>query len=221
MEVNSVIDSLGLTRKAEPETAPTGELDRNTFLRLFITQLQNQNPLNPQANEEFVAQLAQFTSLEQATQTTSLLEQLIVQGDQRARLETVGLIGHKIEAVGNTVELGDSGSSSFVFDLLAEAKNTNLTISDPQGNVVRALALGPLAAGRHEVQWDGLTAQGNQVEPGVYQFSVLGVNADGLGVGSFTYLRESVRSAVWENGQAQVLLGSGRSLNTSEVLTVF
>ena len=221
MEVNSVLDSLGLTKKAEAKPAPTGELDRNTFLRLFITQLENQNPLNPQANEEFVAQLAQFTSLEQATQTTALLEQLIAQGDQRARLETVGLIGHEIEAAGNTVELVGSGTTSFVFDLLAGAKNTSLAISDLQGNVVQTLTLGPLAAGRHEVQWDGLTAQGTPAEPGIYQFSVLGVNSEGLGVGTFTYLRESVRSALWENGQAQVLLGSGRSLTTSEVLTVF
>lgn len=221
MEVNSVLDSLGLTRAAEPSTAPTGGLDRNTFLRLFITQLKNQNPLNPQANEEFVAQLAQFTSLEQAEETTSLLGQLLVQGEQRARLETVGLIGREIEAVGNTVELDDAGTASFVFDLLAEAKNTNLAISDLQGNVVQTMTLGPLAAGRHEVQWDGLTVQGTQAEPGVYQFAVLGVNAEGLGVGTSTFLRESVRSAVWENGQAQVLLGSGRSLTTSEVLTVF
>ena len=221
MEVNSVIESLGLNRKAEPETAPTGELDRNTFLRLFITQLENQNPLNPQANEEFVAQLAQFTSLEQATQTTSLLEQLIAQGDQRARLETVGLIGREIEAAGSTVEWSGTGNASIVFDLLAEAKNTNVTVADLQGNVVKTLTLGPLAAGRHEFQWDGLTDQESPADPGVYQFSILGVNADGLGVGSFTYLRESVHSAVWEDGQAQVVLGSGRSLNASEVLTVF
>ncbi len=221
MEVNAVLDSLGLTRNAETVAAPTNELDRNAFLRLFIAQLENQNPLNPQANEEFVAQLAQFTSLEQATQTTSLLERLIAQGDQRARLETVGLIGHEIEAFGNTVELADTGTTSFVFDLLAEATNTNLTIFDAQGNVVRSLNLGPLAAGRHEVEWDGLTDQQTRGEKGIYQFSVLGVNAEGLGVGTSTYLRESVQSAVWENGQAQVLLGSGRSLATTEVLTVF
>ena len=221
MEVNSVLDSLGLTRTAEPAAAPTNELDRNTFLRLFIAQLENQNPLNPQANEEFVAQLAQFTSLEQAEETTSLLGQILAQGDQRARLETVGLIGREIEAIGNTVELSDTGTASFVFDLLAEAKDTNLTISDLQGNVVQTMTLGPLAAGRHEVQWDGLNLLDIQAEPGVYKFVVFGVNAEGLGVGGSTYLRESVQRAVWENGQAQVLLGSGRSLTISEVLTVF
>ena len=73
MEVNSVLDNLGLRREFTEQAAPTNELGQDTFLRLFIAQLENQDPLDPTSNEEFVAQLAQFSSLEQATQTTSML----------------------------------------------------------------------------------------------------------------------------------------------------
>ena len=67
--------------------AAVSELGSDVFLRLLVTQLQSQDPTNPTKNEEFVAQLAQFTTLEQATHTTDLLEQLVNQDSERSQLK--------------------------------------------------------------------------------------------------------------------------------------
>lgn len=222
MEVNSVIDNLGLTRDLNEPVATTNALDQNTFLRLLITQLENQDPLDPTANEEFVAQLAQFSSLEQATQTTTLLEQLISQGTERGRLEAVELIGHEVLATGNTIEVNDDEEgASLVYHLAGEITSGAITIVDQAGQVVRSLLVNGQAAGQHTVEWDGLDQEGEPVSPGVYQFAVNPINGDGVSVAVNTFLRESVKSAVWENGQTSLILASGNSLDTDDVLSVF
>ncbi|MDT7041913.1 flagellar hook assembly protein FlgD [Candidatus Nitronereus thalassa] len=221
MEVNSVIENLGLTRNLNEPTTASQELDQNTFLRLFITQLENQDPLDPTANEEFVAQLAQFSSLEQATQTTSLLEQLIAQGNERGRLESVSLIGHEVLATGNTVEIDSDGEGNVVYQLTGESASGTLAIMDLGGNLVRTINLEAQGAGQQTVKWDGLNNQEEPVPPGVYQYIVNSINADGKSVGVTTFLRESVKSATWVGGQSELVLASGRSLSTDDVISVF
>lgn len=221
MAVNSVLDSLGVTQDLTTQASPPKALDQNTFLRLFITQLQNQDPLNPTDNEQFVAQLAQFSSLEQATQTTSLLQNLIAQGDERGRLDSVGLIGHQVLATGNTLEVDETGKGNLAYQLSGNVSSGTISITDLAGNLVQTLALGTQGAGQHTFEWDGLNADEQPVSPGVYQFSVNPLNAEGASVSVTTFLRESVKSALWENGQTQLTLASGRSLSTDDVLSVF
>ncbi len=221
MEVNSVLDDLGLRRDFTEQAAPTNELDQNTFLRLLITQLENQDPLDPTASEEFVAQLAQFSSLEQATQTTSLLEDLIAQGTERGRFEAIELIGHQVLATGNTIELDSDGVGNLVYQLAGEISSGSITITDSTGKVVRSLTLDTQSAGQQTIEWDGLDNEGEPVSPGVYQFAVNPLNVEGANVSVTTFLRESVKSAVWENGQTELILASGKSLSTDDVLSVF
>lgn len=71
-------------KKEEVNYKPNGNLDKDAFLRLLTTQLANQDPLNPMEDREFIAQLAQFTSLEQmqelnktmATKSEEMLDSL-------------------------------------------------------------------------------------------------------------------------------------------------
>jgi len=221
MEVNSVLDNLGLRRDFTEQADSTNELGQDTFLRLFIAQLENQDPLDPTANEEFVAQLAQFSSLEQATQTTSLLEQLIAQGTERGRFDGVELLGHEVLATGNTVELDSDGVGNLVYNLAGEISSGTITITDSTGTVVRSLTLDTQSAGQQTIEWDGLDNGGVAVSPGVYQFAVNPLNAEGGNVSVTTFLRESVRSAVWDNGQTELILASGKILTTDDVLSVF
>ena len=221
MEVNSVLDNLGLRREFTEQAAPTNELGQDTFLRLFIAQLENQDPLDPTSNEEFVAQLAQFSSLEQATQTTSLLEQLIAQGTERGRFEAVELIGREVLATGNTVELDSDGVGNLMYQLAGEISSGSITITDSTGAVVRSLTLDTQAAGQQTIEWDGLDNEGEAVSPGIYQFSVNPFNAEGGNVSVTTFLRESIKSAVFNNGQTELILASGKNLFMNDVLSVY
>jgi len=79
---------------------PEADLDRNAFLRLFTTQLQNQNPLDPMKNEAFVAQLAQFSSLEATTRMSDSLDQFVTTQSSEKIMRGASLIGKNVFASG-------------------------------------------------------------------------------------------------------------------------
>ena len=219
MEVNTGLETLGTTT-AFSNSAERNELDQAAFLRLFLVQLQTQDPLNPATNEEFIAQLAQFTTLEQTTKTATLIEDLLDQGEQQAKVGLVELIGHEILANGNTVQLSGTGGTSLAYELAGEATSVTVAVSDTAGNLVRTITVGPQAAGQQVVAWDGLDNNASQVSPGTYQFSVLAITPDGTSVPVVTFLRDVVASTIWANGKAELVLTSGQSLTASEILSV-
>ncbi len=219
MEDNTGLETLGTTT-AFSNSAERNELDQAAFLRLFLVQLQSQDPLNPATNEEFIAQLAQFTTLEQTTKTATLIEDLLDQGEQQAKVGLVELIGHEILANGNTVQLSGTGGTSLAYELAGEATSVTVAVTDTAGNLVRTITVGPQAAGQQVVAWDGLDNNASQVSPGTYQFSVLAITPDGTSVPVVTFLRDVVASTIWANGKAELVLTSGQSLTASEILSV-
>ncbi|MDX1531875.1 MAG: flagellar hook capping FlgD N-terminal domain-containing protein, partial [Rhodothermales bacterium] len=140
---------------------PSKELDRDAFLRLLVTQLSNQDPLNPQDGHEFAAQLAQFSSVEQLTnisetlalhseQIAMLTEGMAVASSQqvelagmmndRATLSTAtALIGKTVEAAGDGLGWDGEGPAAFGFRLERPAAQVTITIRDEHGNAVRTL----------------------------------------------------------------------------------
>jgi flagellar basal-body rod modification protein FlgD len=96
-----------LTGEANVQEA-VSELGADVFLRLLVTQLQSQDPTNPTENGDFVAQLAQFTTLEETTNTNALLEQLIGQDVQRTQFDLVNFIGRTVVTEGDTISLGET-----------------------------------------------------------------------------------------------------------------
>ena len=85
--------------------AKDSELDRDAFLKLFTTQLKNQNPLDPMENEAFVAQLAQFSSLEAMTGVRSSMDSMAADSKSSRFLLGSTLLGKKIERLGSLVSI--------------------------------------------------------------------------------------------------------------------
>ncbi|MBC5785104.1 flagellar hook capping protein [Ramlibacter sp. USB13] len=110
------------------------------FVRVLTTQLTYQDPLKPMDNQEFMAQVAQFTALEQSQQMNERLQQLI--GNQAA-LQSVGLIGRNIEFTTST-----GRSSGIVSALSLQGDAPLLTVSLAGGTVVNDVTLGQLLSVR-------------------------------------------------------------------------
>ena len=133
-------------------------MGQDDFLLLLVTQLSNQDPLNPMDGQEFAAQLAQFSSLEQLinlnegvghnAQLSSLLAQGVNSG------VAAGLIGQEIEANGNGIEFNGSDVPLF-YELGDDAANVTIEIKDELGAVVRTIELTDVTEGEHELVWDG------------------------------------------------------------------
>ena len=202
----SAIDSIS-TGATQTTDGPTKELDRDAFLNLLITQLQNQDPLDPTDSVEFTAQLAQFSSLEQLGNVNDNLKQL---QDFQASInnsQAVSLIGKEITASGNSLNLTGDQPVGCDFRLNGDASVVAISIYDQTGGFARSFEGQNLAAGMHTIYWDGLDQNGNAAAPGNYTFEVLAADANGNPVETTPFFNGQVNKVVFENNTTYVISG--------------
>ncbi len=181
-------------------------LGKDDFLQLLVTQLTNQNPLSPVQDQEFVAQLAQFSSLEQleylnATMTSSLVLDQAVNNSL-----ATNLIGKEVLVEGKRTELGGEGSAAWQVALGGEA-SVKAVIRDGTGAIVRTLELGKKGAGVHDVAWDGMNDSGERAAEGAYDLEVVATDATGNKVASATRVRALVTGVRFVDGTGYLILG--------------
>jgi len=199
-------------------------MGKDDFLKLLATQLQHQDPLDPQDNTEMVAQLAQFSSLEKLENIndtlTSSLDLDLILTQVLNNTAAAGLIGKSVLAVGDSVHLGDSGSASLNFKLGANAETVTVTIYDENGTTVRTIEETGMEAGRQSIEWDGKDASGNQMSEGTYTFSVSAENAEGETVAVVQILSGKVDVVKFKDGEAFISV-NGVDISISEILEIY
>ncbi len=177
MDISS-ISGISMVEEANPYVeAKTQSVDRDAFIKMFLAQMKNQDPLNPMDGSEFAAQLAQFSSLEQLYNVNESLDDLKTLQENGTQYGTLSLMGKDITATGNLMSLSGEGSARGGFDLADDAY-CSVLIANESGGAVRSLSLGYLEAGTHEFSWDGNDAAGNTLPEGVYSFTVTAVTAE-------------------------------------------
>ncbi len=205
------------------KSKPSDLASKNEFLKLFTTQLQYQNPLDPMKNEDFTAQLAQFSSLEQLTQINQNLEDtlstnLLLNRSINNNMATT-LIGRQVKVRGNYVQINSGQTSDLLFDAGEEVKNVTIEITDANGRAVRNVELPILAAGPGSWSWDGKDNAGAQLDDGEYTFVIKGTNAEGKEVVIDGYATGIV-SGVRYNGNETLLVCGENEFSISDVLEV-
>jgi flagellar basal-body rod modification protein FlgD len=171
------------TSPAAPSAAQqqlSGNFD--TFLTLLTTQLQNQDPLNPMDSNQFTQQLVEFSQVEQQINTNDNLKTLIGQGASQTGAYAVSYLGKAVTIANGQAPLAN-GQAVWAYNLGTAAANTQLTVTDANGNVVYTGA-GETAAGAHAFTWDGTTTSGAQAPDGTYKLAVTAAAADGTPVQS-------------------------------------
>lgn len=177
----------GLLGQAEQEfsmyntsqTTGNSELGKTAFLELMMAQMQYQDPLNPVADTDFTAQLAQFSSLEQLTNINTGVETLNEGTEQQQMLNAVSFIGKEVTAAGNSLSKMDGNISSLSFELSEAAANVTVNIFDSNGNIVDTIEMGQLQAGSYDVEWDGLDSNDSELPDGVYLVYMGAESAEG------------------------------------------
>ncbi len=172
---------------AAPTTAPTkaGDNQRigladdfDNFLQLLTTQLKSQDPLAPMDSTQFTEQLVQFTGVEQAIRTNTVLTELVdlIRADRIAR--SVDYLGAEVEAHGQTVRLPDQGDVALHYQLDQPAAQVSVEIYDSAGRLVTTLP-GTTGPGFHNLSWDGRDAHGQRRPAGLYRIEIDARTADG------------------------------------------
>ena len=148
------------------------KLGRSDFLKMFITQMQHQDPLNPLEGTEFTSQLAQFSSLEQLFNLSDNSAKLLETQDGLGRMQALNLIGKEILSEGNGLGLQENSTVQGTFQLQEAVSQCRVSIYDPEGNPIRILDLGAREGGEHHFHWDGLHSNGNPMPTGMYTYQI-------------------------------------------------
>ena len=194
-------------------------LNKDDFLLLFIKQLQNQDPLNPQDSSAFIAQLAQLTQVEQSYNANENLTKLLSAMEANQSLSAVSYLGKDVDALGSEVNYLAGTTPSLGIRLPQAASHVEISISDATGAIVRTINLGSTTAGDKTVSWNGLDGTGKQVPGGKYSWSVKGYNADGSSFDGTSLIHGSVDSVNFNNGTPVLTVG-GIEIALTDVVKV-
>jgi flagellar basal-body rod modification protein FlgD len=205
----SAISTVSDSGSASTTTA-SSSLDKDAFLKLLTTQLQNQDPLNPTDSTEFTAQLAQFSSLEQLSNINETLNTLNLYQASINNAQAVGFIGKDIVANGNSIEMASGQSVSCDYELPAAAKSVVVTIYDATGNFVRDYETTAVAAGKQSLTWDGKDRNGNTVADGLYTFEVQAVDQKDTKLDVTTFSKGTVTGVTFEDGITYLITGKNK-----------
>jgi flagellar basal-body rod modification protein FlgD len=196
-------------------------LDRDAFLKLLVAQLKNQDPLKPQDNSAFVAELAQFSSLEQSMGINDRLDLLAAQNAGLANAQAVGLVGSVATVRGSMVTVDGKGLGVPVgFSLSGETNSTIVTVRNQSGQVVRTLDVGARDAGFVSLMWDGRNEAGIIQPAGTYVIGVAAENAVGAPVAVSQETSGKVKQVSFDKGYPVLTLDNGMSVPVSDLLKV-
>ena len=182
-------------------------LGKDDFLKLLVSQLQNQDPLNPMESTEFTAQLAQFSSLEQLTNMNKSLDYLLLYQTSINNAQAVGFIGKTVKASGNSISVEDGAPDQVQFDLAGDAAEVNVFIYDASDNLIKTINCGSLSDGEQSIEWDGTNDDGEAVSDGTYTFEVSARDENGETIKASTYMTVKVTGVTFRDGNAYLLAG--------------
>lgn len=199
------------------ESVQKEDLGRDAFLRLLTVQLQNQDPMEPVKNEDFVAQLSQFSSLEQLT---SINEAVSGKEDTEAlsgvmqaveNNTAVSLMGKSVEVPTDQVTYTGQGNVQIGYNLSGPANRVDLQIFNDEGNLVRTLVDQSPEEGNSSLVWDGENDTGQSLSAGPYYFVPKATNGEGNAVTIQAQLQGKVTGVRYADGKPILLLDGGEA----------
>jgi len=216
--VTTALSNLPTTTDPTAVTAKN-TLDKNSFLKLLTAQLQQQDPTAPMDSNAFVAQLAQFSSVEALENMGTKLDTISLGQANANQLAVPQMIGKEVLYQSSTLAVTSGKAATFSVGLGADAASGTATIMDANGKVVRAIPLGARSAGANAVTWDGTDAKGNPVPSGSYFVSVSAKSAAGVAVSATTSVR-GVVTGVSFDGSVPQLIVNGTTVKLANVTQI-
>lgn len=154
--------------------ASTTQESQDRFLKLLVTQLKNQDPLNPMDNAQVTTQLAQINTVTGIDKLNTTLGTLLESYSSSQAIQSAGMIGKSVLVSGSRLSLVQGQSLGGV-KLADAADQVTVNILDASGKVLQTQNFGAHAAGTFDFSWDGKTDAGTTAPDGTYKFSVTAV----------------------------------------------
>jgi flagellar basal-body rod modification protein FlgD len=192
-------------------------LGKSDFLLLLVTQFKYQDPLNPMDDKEFVAQLSQFSSLEQLMNLNTSMDSLTAATKEQRMMQAANYIGMDVAAGGNSIAKTDEGISKLYWAIGSDMAKGSLYVYDQNFNQIYGEQLGPRAAGTYTFDWDGKNYAGQEVPNGVYYITLACTDANGEGMLTDRASTGRVIGVTVESGEAYLRMEDGRMVALKDV----
>lgn len=212
----ALLDSVNGTKNTA-----TSKVDeaQDRFMTLLVTQMKNQDPLNPMDNAQVTSQMAQLSTVTGIDKLNNTLELLIGNVQTGQSYQASSMIGHNVLVSGNEVRTTGTGGY-FGVELPIGADNVTVNIKDANGSTIRTVSLGAQEAGTLPLNWDGMTDAGTAAAAGNYQFDVAATTA-GQTVTANGLSYAEVMSISNSSAGIKLNLSNLATVSTSDVKEIF
>ncbi|MGR3911304.1 flagellar hook assembly protein FlgD [Burkholderia sp. SR8] len=193
-----------------------------TFLKLLVTQLQNQDPTSPVDSSQMTSQLAQINTVSGIAQLNTSLTSLSTQLAAGQQTQAALLIGTNVLAPGNSVGVKSGAASPFGVSLTSDVSNLTITVKNSSGAVVNTINAGKQSAGTVPFNWTPTDAAGNTLPDGTYTVSAQYTGSDGKTYAPTVLAAATVQSVIKQaDGTAGLVLSNGTTVGLTQVASIF
>lgn len=210
-------DPLASYRAASTSAAKAADADR--FLTLLVTQMKNQDPLNPLDNAQVTSQLAQINTVKGIEQMNSTLADLGLRFDAMQVLQAASVVDRNVLVGGTAMTVTDKGGAG-AFELASAAESVQVRVLDGGGNAVYTTTLGAKGVGMHDFKWDGKLANGKPAAAGTYKLEVT-ATADGKPVTATPYVASTVTSLTRGADGFALALANGQTVGMADLKRLY
>jgi len=208
MDAQSISDILN--PQPTDQTQKQDILGKEDFLKMLVAQMQNQNPLEPMKDQEFIQQMTSFSSLEQLQNMNDTLSQDVqwnmMLSQTISNTMATNLIGREVTAQANVTSITADGATPIKFTSDSFATGGTITIKDGNGKAVRTLTVSNIQPGDNSITWDGKDDNGDSLPSGSYSYDISLQDARGNSVSTETYTSGVVQGVRYFNGQAYLVI---------------
>ncbi len=217
----SATDVLEQYRLKTEDQPKSNELGKSAFLELMIAQLNNQSPTDPQDNSQWVAQLAQFSSVESLENLNSTVDAIAGNYRSSQALQASAMVGRDVLVTTDSAYKTFDGTVKGVADLPAGTGEVKLSIYNAVGELVKQSSLGQQAAGEMSFSWDGRNEKGETLPAGDYRVAVE-ARYSGKMTQVATHLAASVDSvSIDGKGAVTLNLGGKGAVGMADIKQIF
>lgn len=221
-----MIDGITNTTSSNTTTSSTKEkttLGKDDFMKLMITQLKYQDPMNPLDSSQYSAQLAQFSSLEQLTNLNDNIQKSI---DANYYLTqsinntmTATLIGKDVKLSGDKLNYTGQANCSLGYKLPAEASSVKINIYNSDGSLVKTIESLPESTGEHKLSYDFTDNNGNKLAQGNYTFEIVAKGSNQENMTTEIYKTGTIDSVKFTDSGTKIIINS-EEYNLSDILEI-
>lgn len=202
--------STGSGSSAASAVTSTGTLGQQDFLKLMVTQLQNQDPFKPMDSGQFLSQMAQFGTVSGIGDLQNSFKQLSSSLTSNQGLQATSLVGHQVAVPSAQGILTAQDGMKAAVDVPSATSNVSVDITDGTGQVLKHMDLGPQSGGLTQFTWDGTTDAGTPASAGQYTIKAT-ADVGGQQTSLNSYAVDTVNSVTLNNN------GNGPSLSLNSL----